>query len=179
MNKTLGTSIAATALALAGLVTTPAHAADGNINFNGKLIAAPCSIATESKDQTVDMGAVATNAFSQKGDRASPKSFQLKLTQCSDAASAATVRFDGTSTPEDPGVLAVGDGANAANNATGVGIELADASGQRIAVADDSPSIALVKGDNTLNFRARYVAVQDAVTAGQANATSQFTINYQ
>jgi major type 1 subunit fimbrin (pilin) len=175
-------SLLASALALG---STFAHAADGTIAFEGKLIAAACTVDNSSTNMKVDMGSVSTTAFKAVGDTTSPKSFQLKLTNCDfgltdpdDPDSApkvgkATVRFDGTTTTEDPSLLAVVGGAQ------GVGIELADATGARVPVASDSPGMTLTKGENVLNFRARYIQTQDAVTAGAANSTAQFTLNYQ
>lgn len=153
-----------------------ANAADGTINFNGSLTADACTVDAGSADQTVDLGKVAVTAFSAgAGTKASPTKFSLNLTDCPATVTSAQVKFDGTSDEINPNLLALDSG----SDATGVGIEIADKSGTAIPVHQASSDYPLVAGDNTIDFVARYVSTAANVTAGTANATSEFTLNYK
>ncbi len=163
---------------LSSVVATPAvFAADGTINFVGEITDVACTVDTNSQNLTVTLGKVASTAFTGVGSTAAPTAFQLVLKDCPVAASSAVVKFDGTSVAGDNSLLAIGDGVN---TATGVAIQLSDASQQIVRLFENSQPYALVSGaDNILDFIARYKATSDTVTAGIANASAQFTVIYQ
>lgn len=152
-------------------------AADGTVNFKGIITDKSCTVDTGSKDQTVDLGKVATTAFTAKGDTAGAKSFVIKLTTCPEdvTENGATVRFDGAAKGGDPSILALDD----ASVATDVGIQIKDNANKVVKLYENSSVYTLVKGDNNLNFTARYIATADKVGAGAANSSAQFTIIYQ
>ena len=64
-------------------VSTVANAAvkdqgHGKVTFSGSIIDAPCSIAPESLDQTVELGAI-SNVALKSGGKSTPRNFQIKL----------------------------------------------------------------------------------------------------
>ncbi|WP_313448766.1 fimbrial protein [Atlantibacter hermannii] len=152
-------------------------AADGTVNFTGTITDKACTVDTGSKNQTVDMGTVATTAFGAKGDTAAAKSFTIKLTTCPTdvTTNGAAVRFDGMAKDGDPSVLAL----DAASVATDVGIQIKDNANKVVRLFENSSVYTLVQGDNNLNFTARYISTADTVGAGTANSSAQFTIIYQ
>lgn len=174
MNKNL----IAVAVLAASAFSTAAFAEDGKVNFTGTIILNGCDVTADTKDQTVDLGKIAVSSFPAAGATAGSKQFSLKLTNCPDTVSAATVRFDGVQVPGDNSILALTEDAGVA---TGVGIQIADNQNKVINLYQDSSAYSLASGSavNTLNFVARYISTADTVTAGPANAVSNFTIAYQ
>lgn len=155
---------------------TMVHAADGTINFTGEIVAAGCDInggTTPAID--VDLGSVSASSFSGVGSTSSPTQFTISLSQCPSTFTSATVKFDGQPDADDPALLAVSGGA------TGVGIELDDQLGAPVPLQAASRSYPINGSTQALDmvFTARFKATQPVVSEGAANATSQFTINYQ
>jgi major type 1 subunit fimbrin (pilin) len=163
---------------LASVAAAPAvSAADGTINFVGEITDVACTVDTNSQNLTVTLGRVASTAFTGAGSTAAPTQFQLILRDCPVSANSAVVKFDGTSVEGDNSMLALATGVNAA---TGVAIQLTDASQQIVKLYENSARYDLLPDvDNNLDFIARYKAISETVTAGVANATTQFTIIYQ
>lgn len=91
--------------------------------------------------------------------------------------SSASVKFDGTSVNGDNSVLAL---TQEAGVATGVGIQLSDDSNTVLPLFTASKAYSLQSGGatNNLDFVARYISTAADVTPGPANATANFSINY-
>lgn len=102
------------------------------------------------------------------------------------------VRFDGTEAPGGDGDLKVGTPLTAGNPgdftgtgqaiaATGVGIRIFNQSdNSQVKLYNDSAYTAIdAEGKAEMKFIARYVATNATVTAGTANADSQFTVEYK
>ncbi|MDW7590685.1 fimbrial protein [Providencia sp. 2023EL-00965] len=53
----------------------------GKVTFKGEIIDAPCSISSDSIDQTVDLGQIA-NSVLANGGASSPKQFTIELEDC-------------------------------------------------------------------------------------------------
>lgn len=87
------------------------------------------------------------------------------------------MRFDGIQVAGNDAVLALTDEPGVA---TGVGVQIADNNNKVINLHTDSSVYPLSStDDNVLGFVARYYATSATVTAGKANAVSNFTIIYQ
>lgn len=152
---------------------------DGGItHFRGVLTAEACTVSTDSRSLTVNMGQLRSNQFSGVGSLTSPVGFSIYLTECSTAVSDQVgVTFSGVTDGKDPLALKAGEGINAA---TGVGLALFDEHGQII--APNTQPLAwnrLHEGDNSLRFHARYRATSLQVTGGNADAFTWFTLIYQ
>ncbi|CAI1999561.1 fimbrial protein [Serratia fonticola] len=171
-------NIIAATLAAAALTSVSAVAADGQVKFTGEIIDAACTVTNSPANPlSVVMGKVAKSAFAQSGDKAAATKFTLKLTDCPGTVSSATVKFDGTSVNGDNSILAL---TQDAGTATGVGIQLSDDSNTVLPLFTASKSYALQSGSviNNLDFVARYISTAASVTPGPANATANFSINY-
>lgn len=150
----------------------------GMTHFRGVLTAEACTVATDSRSQTVNMGQLRSNQFSGVGSLTSPVGFSIRLTECSTAVSDQVgIMFIGVTDGKDPQVLKAGEGVNAA---TGVGLALFDERGQ-IIVPNMQPRVwsRLHEGDNSLRFHARYRATSRQVTGGNADAFTWFALTYQ
>lgn len=167
--------IAVTLLACSSFVGI-ANAADGTLNFTGTVTADACIITPGSSNQTVALGTVSSNALAAVGDSAASTTFDVVLTSCPEAALNASVKFDGPTNADNSSLLALTNGADVA---TGVGIGLyEDDSSTLIPPGSASLSKTLsATDDTTFRFVAKYVATGD-VTAGTANAVSDFTVIY-
>ncbi|WP_431225195.1 fimbrial protein [Serratia sp. L9] len=173
MNKNL----IAVAVLAASAFSTSVFAEDGKVNFSGTIIPQGCEVTADTVNQIVDLGKVSVTSFPSSGATAGSKDFSLKLKNCPTTITAATVRFDGIQVPGNNSILALTDEANVA---TGVGIQIADNQNKVINLHQDSNEYPLVStGENILKFVARYVSTSATVTAGPANAVSNFTIVYQ
>ncbi|EKP5619585.1 fimbrial protein [Escherichia coli] len=126
-----------------------ALAEDGVVHFVGEIVDTTCEVTSDTADQIVPLGKVSKNAFSGVGSLASPQKFSIKLENCPATYTQAAVRFDGTEAPGGDGDLKVGTPLTAGNPGDFTG------TGQAIA------------------------ATNATVTAGTANADSQFTVEYK
>jgi len=185
MQKTVFVKFAA--LAVAGVLSQAAFAADGTINFTGEIVDAPCSISPNSQNLTVPLGKVSRTAFDGAtagtavvGKKATPAKFKIDLLGCGATAKGATVTFSGTADLDDATNLRLANaGQVGVGSASGVAIELGDSAGTKIALGSPSGVYVLGLGDNSLNFQAAYVATKTAVTTGPANSVAQFTVAYK
>ncbi|MGL5384882.1 MAG: fimbrial protein [Enterobacterales bacterium] len=149
--------------------------ASGTINFTGKVVDAGCAVAAGSIDQSIEMGQVRTTALAALGDTSNATDVTIALEDCdTTVAATAAVIFSGTSPAGDTTVLAAGRGSAAAQN---VGIKFYDNQNAEIDLGVASSAVDLANGDNTLHFFAKYYAL-GAATAGDASATSTFTMVY-
>ena len=181
-------------LAIAGVLSQGAFAADGTINFTGEITDAPCSVSANSQDMTVPLGKVSRNVFgitapgttpavtaATVGKKSIPANFTIDLLGCGATAKGASVSFSGTADLDNTTTLRVANAGQAGTAAaSGVAIEIADSAGAKIDLnTGKSIDYPLGLGDNSLKFQAAYIATKPAVTVGPANSTAQFTIAYK
>lgn len=159
-------------------VVNNALAEDGTIDFTGEIIDNACELASGSDALKVNLGKVSKTALPTTGSTASATQFTIKLINCPATASSAAVKFDADSYSGDSSVIAL---KNEPNVATGVGIQITDDTNKVVPLFTESKKYPLKTGANVVNnldFRARYIAKADTVTAGLANGNATFTINY-
>lgn len=166
-------------LALGTVVSAQqAMANTGTIAFKGKIVTSTCQATTDTANQTVQLGTWPTSALSTAGQTTSPQTFQIDLEQCD--AGNYTVRLDGTT------VSATGDNANllaVTGGATNVGIQVTGLDNKIVPINTalaNGYEFAIPSGSTTatLDLKAFYKAT-GAATAGDANATANFSIEYK
>lgn len=161
---------------ITAISASTAYADDGRVNFVGSITDNTCTVVNDvSNPLTVNMGTVSSKAFTGAGSTAAPTKFTISLSACPDTVTSASVKFDGVVDQNNNSILALTPETGVA---TGVGIQLMDNSNAVIPLYAQSASYPLTTGDNNLDFVARYFATAATVTAGPANATSNFTIVY-
>ncbi|CAI0993411.1 Fimbria A protein precursor [Serratia fonticola] len=174
MNKTL------LAVAVVFGMSSLAHAADqghGKVTFTGSIIDAPCSIAPESVDQTVDLGQISNAALKDSG-QSTPKNFDIKLEDCSFGTPAAKnkvkVTFTGMESASGNGLLGI------TGNAKGASVAITQADGSVIKLGTPTKEQVLQDGNNTLNFAAYMQGdgASAAITEGDFQAVADFTLAY-
>lgn len=162
------------------ILTPSTFAADGTVNFTGSIIDNACIVDIgPGNTLTVPLGKISATSFTAAGTTSAATKFTLKLRTCP-SNTTATVKFDGV-TSGDNKILALTESPDMAK---GLGIQISDKDGTIVPIAGNSGNYPLEKGEaeadvtNNLDFIARYIATAETVTAGRADATASFTINY-
>ncbi len=171
-------------LAVLAVNSSVTHAATtvngGTVHFKGEVVNAACAVDAGSIDQTVQLGQVRTAKLAANGDTGTAVGFNIKLNDCDTTVSTkASVAFTGVAIDaSNPTVLALQN--SGAGNATKVGIQILDKTGNPLELDGTSFSAesTLNDGTNIIPFQARYYAI-GAATAGTANADATFKIQYQ
>jgi len=123
---------------------------------------------------SVNMGEVHVSHFTGVGSSAGSKDFSLEM-DC-DSSIKPMVTFTGVSTSG--GTVLPLDNPESSTTAKGVGMELLY--GQNKVTLGEALSLGTTSsGVNSYGFTARYVQTEDRIQAGEANATANFTINYE
>ncbi|WP_275361984.1 fimbrial protein [Xenorhabdus bovienii] len=166
------------AAVISGSMAASALAADGTINFNGRITKATCTVSTSTVD--VNLPEVGATALAGKGKTGGDTPFSIVLTGCGistgDSANV-QVKFGGVKDSNDTSLLkinALGGGAE------GVGIGIYENDGSTlINMAALSKSTPVVAGVTTLKFKAKYVATGAPVKPGTVKASTDFTLDYE
>jgi type 1 fimbria pilin len=173
--KKLVLAVAMGSVFIAGAANAAEDQGHGKINFMGSIIDAPCSIAPESVDQTVDLGAVANVAL-KDGGTSSPANFEIILENCDlTDKKTVTTTFGGTESANQPGLLGI------AGTASGASIAITDGSGQLIKLGEASVPRSLIEGTNTLTFAAylKGDGASSVVVPGEFTSVADFMMDYQ
>ncbi|MGT3199028.1 fimbrial protein [Yersinia enterocolitica] len=179
MNKSLVAGVVAMAMFSFG-----AHAAGGSgvVNFKGSVIDAPCGIASESADQTIDFGQI-SKAHLEANGVSVKKNLDIKLVNCtlakpnSQPASSfktVTVSFTGaTIANQDSELGTTGD--------TGTAIVVSGADGNLVNfTGTNSATSNLKEGDNTLRYSTWVKkATGGNLKEGDFAAVANFNLTYQ
>ena len=163
------------------IMASQVFASDGTVHFRGEVIDSTCEVTADTKDQSVDLGKVNRTAFTVAGSTAAPTAFHIDLEKCP----------DGTEAADGNGDLAIGDPLNTTTpgdytgtepapiTATGVAIRIYNkADNSQVKLYTKSAETPIVATKASMQFVARYIATSATVTAGTANADSQFTVEY-
>jgi type 1 fimbria pilin len=188
MNKNLIAAVLAT-VAMGSMVSTAnaANQGSGSVTFTGSIIVAPCSIAPESVDQTVNLGSVANKAL-MKGGKSSPQNFNIKLQGCDLdglANNTVTATFTGAASKANASNLGLN------GTASGASIVLTQG-GTAIKLGEATTATKVAEGNNTLSFAAYLQgdpattaavgttpAVYPSIVAGDFKSVANFTLAYQ
>lgn len=180
MVKTIMAGAVAMALVSFGANAAPASSnqGQGQVNFKGTVINAPCGIAPESADQTIDFGQI-SKAHLADGGTSQHKNVDIKLVNCDleDAQKTVTITFSGSNvTGGQPDELGTSGG-------TGTAIKMSTAAGDFVKFDGATPAgtYNLKAGDNTMRYSAwvQKATGKDAVTEGDFAAVANFNLTYQ
>lgn len=183
MKKTL---IALAAIG-AGALGQAAYAADGTINFVGKLEAQTCTIDVNGTVTpavaTVTLPTVSTGLLATAGQTTGQTGFIVGLKNCVGPAKSAAAFFENGPTVDlASGNLNTTAGAGTANN---VQLQLVDASNGAVIKAGNTSQVAGntqvaldASGNANLPYAVQYYAT-GATTAGTVNSSVTYSINYQ
>ncbi len=188
MKNVFNKVFAASTLSL--LVSANSFAADGTINFVGKVVEPACTVADGKDNINVTLPTVHTSALGAKGDKAGQTLFTISLTGCKgvtvdEETTYPTVRvaFAGQSDPAILGALknTATDGA-----ATGVGLVILQEDETQVNINnhvdnETNPDSyrTLSSADADLNYVVAYVNTEGTVTSGNVVATATYSIEYK
>ncbi|WP_449567268.1 fimbrial protein [Lelliottia nimipressuralis] len=150
---------------------------DGVVSMQGSILAAACAIATEDREQTVDMGTVVIGTIMNKGGGGiSP--LVIHLVNCQLAPyrpglpdwSVFRVTFD--SSTDESGLFAV------EGSAKGVGLEIADQSGNVAVAGEAMPAGSLQPGSLALAYTMRLKSNHQPIQEGEFRSTIRFKTDY-
>ncbi len=184
--KTMKKSLVAGVVAMA-MFSFGAHAANGGsgvVNFKGSVIDAPCGIASDSADQTIDFGQI-SKAHLEANGISVKKDLDIKLVNCTLAKPATggnaqapfktvTVAFTGaTVSGQNTELGTTGD--------TGTAIVVSGADGKFVDfTGTDSATSNLKEGDNTLRYSTWVKkATGGTLKEGDFAAVANFNLTYQ
>lgn len=170
----------------AGYITS-ALASDGDITFNGQVVASACTLngfngGTATSGAVMTLASVTPSSFVSAGGYAGMKDFTIDLKDCdTTTVKNAQVSFSGTPDALDGQILNNGQ---TTSPATGVGIAILEDDGATLVdINGGTPSKpqAISNGQTSLKFKVAYKAntATPAVTAGGVSAKSFIDITYQ
>lgn len=173
-------NIIAAALVASAVMSTSALAYDGTVNFNGNVTDQVCEVDMGGNSAyNVEMGTVGVNAFPVAGSLTTGRDFNIVLKNCPDSVAqngGVAISFDGTPKDNNNAILDL-----TGSTATGVGVQISDRTNTVVNLRQNTAKypIQATPAVNNLKFTARYISTTASVTAGTANAVSQFTIDYK
>ncbi|HAN8777297.1 TPA: type 1 fimbrial protein [Escherichia coli] len=174
-------AISAVAMALvsfgANAANNAANQGQGVVNFKGSVINAPCGIAPESVDQTIDFGQISKAHLNNDG-QSIQKPVDIKLVNCDFSDGSApnkTVEVQFTGTTE-----AGGAGTDLGLSRTNAIIRMAAQDGTLVTFDGSAKTNAtkLMDGNNTLHYQAWVQKGQKPVEEGEFSAVANFALTY-
>ncbi len=175
------------AVLISGAMSASALAADsagsGSVTFTGSIIEAACSIAPDSVDQTVELGAVASSQLADNG-KSAPQTFDIELQNCD----MEFVTEAGTPVKTVSATFTGGISANdttstqlaIVGSAAGAGVVITGSNGVPVKL-DGSVStapVAIQNGKNVLQYAA-YLQGNATVVPGDFTALTNYTLSYE
>lgn len=165
----------AVAMTLVSFCANAANQGQGVINFKGTVIDAPCGIAPESADQSIDFGQISKAHLNAKGTSVK-KDVNIKLVNCELGGAQKTVQVTFNGNTVDGAKKMLG-----ASN-TGAGIVMVGQDGKDVVFGTATAAVPVADGNNTLHYQAWVTAADanaPAVTEGAFTAVTDFTLAYQ
>lgn len=153
-------------------------ASDGSLNISANYFQATCQLDSSTQNFAVPMKNIPAAQMTNMGDVGEGTEFSIKFTHCS-PGSTAYIAFEGAATKNDLSLFALDNHAGAAQN-VGLEIYLPDnANNYRIWPNTQQVGYNAQTGTTIdARYNARYVAVGNNVTAGDANVMLQFSVKY-
>lgn len=167
----------AVAMALVSFGANAANQGQGVVNFKGSVINAPCGIAPESADQSIDFGQI-SKAHLEANGISVKKNLDIKLVNCDVTELGKTgsvkVAFTGTT------FGGTADELGTAGN-TGTAVVVSEASGKLVSFDGTAGSLTKVQeGDNTLRYSTWVKkATTGTLKEGDFTAVANFNLSYE
>ncbi len=178
MNKVIKRIVQGLSICLIGL-TCVAQGADGTIKTKVKFIQFTCNLTAASKNMRVPMGDINRSQLAKTGSLSSPVLFELKATGCPTGGETKVgVHFSGMAAPEDGEAYVLDKDSEASGVAVKIATELY---GKYYFIRPNDSRYEPYPnsdGEVTLKYAVRYVALNDKVTPGTANLTTQIDLAY-
>ncbi|EIY5515288.1 type 1 fimbrial protein [Salmonella enterica] len=174
--------VMAGAVAMA-LVSFGANAAtaqgQGKINFKGSVIDAPCGIAPESADQTIDFGQISKAHLNNNGI-SKKQNVDIKLVNCDFGTPKAGASLKNTVKVSFSGMNTGSDFTSLGLSTTNAVVKMSGQDGKLVKFDGTTPSDGskLQSGDNTLRYQAWVQKGAADVKEGEFSAVANFALAY-
>ncbi|ECD7313547.1 fimbrial protein [Salmonella enterica subsp. enterica] len=171
----------------AGTPPTTGPFGSGKITFTGTITNSPCDIAPGDDAITVPFGQISYRKLNTANATTDSKPFTIHLQNCAfdpnettiagsaGKMSKVTVSFSGTADTSGKAYVSTG-------SAQHVGVQLLKSDNTSLITPNtpmpDGDAQQLQAGNNELNFFARLIALTDAATPGDVNASVTYTLKY-
>ncbi|UMT25377.1 F7-2 fimbrial protein [Escherichia coli] len=163
----------AVAMALVSFGANAANQGQGVVNFKGTVIDAPCGIAPESADQSIDFGQISKSHLNAEGISVK-KDLNIKLVNCElNNNNTVKVTFAGaTVTGAATELGTAGD--------TGTAVVISGQDGKLVSFGTEGAAQTLKEGDNTLHYSSWVKkATGGTVKEGDFTAVANFNLTYE
>jgi major type 1 subunit fimbrin (pilin) len=168
------------------LASQAAMAADGTITLNGTISAVTCSVhggtPTGGSNFTVTLPTVASTAFPSVGSVAGAMPYTITVGAASEGGCTDGTKVRVLYEPTSPNIDAATGNLKVAGGATGVQLQLLNGGDRSViklnAASPASTQVTVASNTAALPFYAQYVSTAASVTAGQANSSVQYSIQY-
>lgn len=160
----------AVAMALVSFGANAANQGQGVVNFKGTVIDAPCGIAPESADQSIDFGQISKSHLENDGISVK-KDLNIKLVNCEPNN---TVKVTFTGATINGAVNELGTAGN-----TGTAVVISGQDGKLIQFGSEGAAQSLKEGENTLHYSSWVKkATGGTVKEGDFTAVANFNLTY-
>lgn len=160
----------AVAMALVSFGANAANQGQGIVNFKGSVIDAPCGIAPESADQSIDFGQISKSHLNADGISVK-KDLNIKLVNCEPNN---TVKVTFTGATVDGVVNELGTAGD-----TGTAVVISGQDGKLVSFGAEGAAQSLKEGDNTLHYSAWVKkATGGNLKEGDFTAVANFNLTY-
>ncbi|ORM96419.1 hypothetical protein HA46_16960 [Pantoea septica] len=157
------------------LLSSHALGYDTLIRVTGSVRVNSCVVAADSINLNVPMGTVQASDLYAPDSQRPQTPFVLNLENCGVAFSGAKIRFTAQKDENDPTLIRIDP-----SGATGVGIQLLDEEGNRLAVGEQTAAKGRAGDDRVaINFFARLAATGAPLKAGPVSASVVWNVEYQ
>ncbi|MGM0513125.1 hypothetical protein BFS14_22035 [Serratia fonticola] len=148
----------------------------GNVDLQGSILNAPCTIDTDSRDQSIDMGVIPVGEINRNG-RSAARPFSIRLINCilqhTDPMNHKwqyfNVTFDGKRDGNFIGIE---------GEAEGIALQVSDELGNIAQPGVPLPSVMLASGEKTLNYSLYLVPNYQKLKGGKYRTTVRFKMDY-
>ena len=161
----------AVAMALVSFGANAANQGQGVVNFKGTVIDAPCGIAQESADQSIDFGQISKSHLEKEGISVK-KDLNIKLVNC-EPSKTVKVTFAGTTVNSTVNELGTaGD--------TGTAVVISGQDGKLVSFGAEGAAQSLKEGENTLHYTSWVKkATGGNLKEGDFTAVANFNLTYE
>ena len=162
----------AVAMALVSFGANAANQGQGIVNFKGTVIDAPCGIAPESADQSIDFGQISKSHLNTADGISVKKDLNIKLVNCEPGKNVA-VTFTGATVSGAPTELGTaGD--------TGTAVVISGQDGKLVSFGTEGAAQSLKEGDNMLHYSSwvKKASGTESVKEGDFTAVANFNLTY-
>lgn len=160
----------AVAMALVSFGANAANQGQGIVNFKGTVIDAPCGIAPESADQSIDFGQISKSHLEKDGISVK-KDLNIKLVNCEPNN---TVKVTFTGATIDGAVNELGTAGD-----TGTAVVISGQDGKLVQFGSEGAAQSLKEGENTLHYSSWVKkATGGTVKEGDFTAVANFNLTY-